>query len=77
MVFVEAADAEAGAEGDEPFDGIGLVHKVFYADGVAEGGRGGTKADTHGQFIILCGQTIDAAAGNQQKDTNGDGTHGE
>jgi hypothetical protein len=77
VVFVEAAEAEPGAEGDESFDGTGLVHKVFYADGVAKGGGGGAKADTHRQFIILCGQTIDAAAGDQQENTNGDGAHGE
>ena len=35
--FVQAAESEACSPADEAFDGIGLVEKIFYTDGIAEG----------------------------------------
>ena len=72
MPFIEAADAQARAEGHQSFNSIGLIHEIFDAEGIVEGGGGCTEPDTHRQFItlfgrlVLCGQMIIQATDGQK-----------
>src|SRR6185437_2610948 len=75
MPFIEAAETETGAPGYETFDGIGLVHKIFYTDAVADGGVGGAETQADRDLIVLCGQAVIAATDGQEGQAKGEGAH--
>src|SRR6185437_17054803 len=75
MPFIEAAETEARAPGYEAFEGIVLVHKIFYADAVADGRVGGVETQADCDFVVLCGQPVIAAADGQEGQAKGKGAH--
>ena len=77
MPFIETPDPEPVAKRHQSFHRIAFIHKVFNADGVAQGRGGRTEPDADCHFIILCGGAIAQATGGEKDQAKGDDSHNE